>query len=175
MANHIMAAQTHTHDHTQRSALATRALWGALLSVLVATMGNCASAVPSPRVAVVGVDRKAASSQPVTLFLEVINPTSVPLVLRKLSYRIESEAASNGETVAADRGEPASSFSEPMSVTSTRTVLPGHSVFIEVPAIVPDAGLGARYTLHGTLEGTQNNQRRTFKMQSAIAHLGYQR
>lgn len=144
----------------------------ALAMVVAMAVGACVSGVREPRMAVVGVQGSPAPMEPITLFLEVINPTSVPLILSKLSYRIESENAVL--EAAPDRGEPATFFSQLMSVTSTRTILPGASIFIEVPAIVPASG-GTHYTLHGTLEGVQNNQRRKFKMQSAIADLSGRR
>ena len=157
-----------TAVHTHTSAL--RAL--ALAMVVAMAVGACVSAVREPRMAVVGVEGSSAPMEPITLFLEVANPTSVPLILSKLSYRIESENAVL--EAAPDRGEPDTFFSQLMSVTSTRTILPGASIFIEVPAIVP-ASSGTRYTLHSTLEGTQNNQHRKFKMQSAIADLSGRR
>lgn len=144
----------------------------ALAMSLAFALGNCAATSSSPRMAVVGVEGNTGPSEPITLFLEVVNPTSVPLVLRKLSYQIESENAVHEVSAqAVDRGEPAGFFSQMMSVTSSRTVLPGTSVFIEVPAVVP-AAVGSQYTLHSTLEAVQNNQRRKFKMESTIADLG---
>ncbi|MBK9073113.1 MAG: hypothetical protein IPL79_19255 [Myxococcales bacterium] len=159
---------TMTAAHARTSSL--RPL--ALAMVVAMAVGACVSAVREPRMAVVGVEGSSAPMEPITLFLEVANPTSVPLILSKLSYRIESENAVL--EAAPDRGEPDTFFSQLMSVTSTRTILPGASIFIEVPAIVP-ASSGTRYTLHSTLEGTQNNQHRKFKMQSAIADLSGRR
>ena len=122
----------HTRLHHRSSGIAALALLAALLSA-----AGCSTTGPS--VKVLGVQQaQATPSQRITVFVEVVNPTSRELTLSRLEYRVRAR----------------SWFESEGAVALSRQIGAESSAIVEIQVPVKRvAGAGDDETIPYTLEG----------------------
>ncbi|WP_428267281.1 hypothetical protein [Haliangium sp.] len=135
------------------------------LTLACGLLGGCATVAPEVHVlSVAEAERALPRDQESTLWvsLEVVNPTSLPLLLSRLEYRVEADDA-------AARGQAATG-----EVMLERDVGADGAAVVEVPVSVPASALvvgpdgSAHCTLSGWLFASADQVERSWPIEAEI-------